>query len=211
MSQRLVRLVLAPHADDESLGCGGLLAKYPDTVVVVCAAPSPEREAEFDRAMNALAVHRVAQLELEDGKVGQDPRLLTSLVDRVLAVYKPDELYIPAPGTHQDHIAVYQAGLRSARLSMQSGHWMPKTVLVYDVPTYGLDLAPTGLQWTVYEQLDPVHVRRKADAVACYESQIPSDNHPAAMAHVHRAAQGAGVEVGVLFAEKYAPVRMVRP
>ena len=23
------RLVIAPHMDDESLGCGGLLAKYP--------------------------------------------------------------------------------------------------------------------------------------------------------------------------------------
>jgi N-acetylglucosamine malate deacetylase 1 len=29
------RLVLAPHCDDETLGCGGLLAKYPDECGVV--------------------------------------------------------------------------------------------------------------------------------------------------------------------------------
>lgn len=28
-------LVIAPHADDESIGCGGLLLKYPDNCDVV--------------------------------------------------------------------------------------------------------------------------------------------------------------------------------
>ena len=34
------RLVLAPHMDDESLGCGGLLAKFPTECTVVTMTDS---------------------------------------------------------------------------------------------------------------------------------------------------------------------------
>jgi N-acetylglucosamine malate deacetylase 1 len=204
------RVVIAPHADDESLGCGGLLAKYPDTTVVVVAKRSLEREKEFDRAMSSLTVDRVVDFNLPDGMVGDNPRGLTNLIDLTLREIQADEVYLPAPGTHQDHIAVYEAGLRSARLSMNSWHHTPKTVLVYDVPSYGLEIAPSGLQFSVYEQLDVVHVRRKQEAVRCYETQIPSDDHPAALDQVYSDCRRAGAEVKVLFAEKYAPVRMVR-
>ena len=48
------RLVVAPHCDDETLGCGGLLAKYPDTGVLVVSSPGPERLREFDAAQKIL-------------------------------------------------------------------------------------------------------------------------------------------------------------
>ncbi len=45
------RLVIAPHCDDESLGCGGLLAKYPsECAVVVLAKPDDVRRKEFEEA-----------------------------------------------------------------------------------------------------------------------------------------------------------------
>ena len=45
---RTVRLVVAPHADDEVLGCGGLLAKYgPECGVVVLARPDRARYEEL--------------------------------------------------------------------------------------------------------------------------------------------------------------------
>ena len=47
-----LRLVLAPHMDDESMGCGGLLAKYPeDSCVVTMTDSGVRRSAEHDRAM----------------------------------------------------------------------------------------------------------------------------------------------------------------
>lgn len=208
---KLNRIVVAPHADDESLGCGGLLAKYPDTLVVTCAKMGSARRDEFDRAMDRLGIYITVEFDMEDGMLGADPRGLTTRMDRLLMDHKPEELYLPAPGTHQDHVAVYQAGLRSARLSMNTRHHCPPNVLVYDVPAYGLDLAPTGLQYSLYELLDVTHVRRKAEAIACYDSQMPGDDHPAATETVFAAAKQAGGDVGKVFAEKYAPVRMVRP
>ena len=49
------RVVLAPHCDDETLGCGGLLAKYPDECsVVVIATPDEVRRKEFEVAKSIL-------------------------------------------------------------------------------------------------------------------------------------------------------------
>ena len=49
------RLVLAPHCDDETLGCGGLLAKHPDECgVVVVSAPDEVRRKEFEVAKDIL-------------------------------------------------------------------------------------------------------------------------------------------------------------
>lgn len=46
------RLVIAPHAADEVLGCGGLLAKYPEEcVVAVCSIPSQTRKQEAAAAL----------------------------------------------------------------------------------------------------------------------------------------------------------------
>lgn len=204
-------MVIAPHADDETLGCGGLLAKYPDTHVTIVAAPLMDRVFEWQRAAAELQLSGAYDIgQFQDGNVGADQRRLVGFLDEQLGAYSPDELYLPAPGTHQDHVAVYEAGMRAARLSMSRDHWFPPTVLLYDVPAYDLELYPTQLRFTTYEALTPVQVQRKAKAMACYDSQVPHDEHPAGEQQVVATARLAGSEVGVMFAEKYSTVRMVR-
>lgn len=204
------RVVIAPHADDETLGCGGLLAKYPDTHVVVVATPDEGRHAEFARAMDLFGVHSTEILNWQDGSVGHNAALLVHQFDEVLRARQPDELYLPFPDSHQDHIAVYEAGMRSARLSMRSTHWCPPTVLVYDVPAYDLQLFPTDLRWNVFEGLSPVQVQKKANAMVCYDSQVPNEEHPASVQGVVARARSLGAPRGLEFAEQYAAVRMVR-
>lgn len=75
-------LVLAPHPDDESIGCGGLLLKYASQCNVICLTdgrygdlniePSKMieiRQKEFESVMRKLAINNFALLRIEDSKL----------------------------------------------------------------------------------------------------------------------------------------------
>jgi LmbE family N-acetylglucosaminyl deacetylase len=203
------RLVIAPHMDDESLGCGGLLAKHPDECVVVVVTESGEtRREEHLRAMKILGVGETHCLEFEDGTTQQQMSRLVGALDAVLTDVRPDELYLPFPSLHQDHIAVYEAGMRSARLSMSADHWVPNTVLVYDIAVYDVNLYPSDLRWNVFESLTEGHADLKAAACDAYASENPGGAHP--MNSIKEIAATVGHMRKVGFAEQYALVRQVR-
>ena len=206
------RMVIAPHADDESMGCGGLMAKYPeDWTIVLVAQPDKTRYGELMAAFAELGVRKsLVELNLPDGTVGREPRWLVARFDALLVDYQPDELYLPWPGVHQDHVAVYEAGMRAARLSMSGAHWCPPRVLVYDIPVYDLELYPTGLRWNVFESLTGEQVSAKARAVAAYQSQVDHSPYFALGKEVLDGARALGAQHGVLYAERYALVRDVR-
>src|SRR5262245_16206106 len=145
------RVVVAPPMDDESLGCGGLLAKYAGECLVVTMTDSgPLRAKEQGKAMAALGISNVLNLGFEDGQLPQRMTEAVGALDAALADFRPDELYLPYPSLHQDHIATYEAGMRSSRISMDADHWFPATVLVYDISVYDVNLYPTDLRWNVF-------------------------------------------------------------
>jgi len=203
------RLIVAPHCDDEALGCGGLLAKFPDEcTVVVLANPDEVRAKEFYEARAILGYRDARFLGFTDGYVGADMAALVGSLDRLLAEIQPDELYLPYPSMHQDHIAGYEAGVRASRLSMSEGHWFTPSVFVYDVAAYDLDLYPTNLVWNTFEALDQFHIDAKAAAVEQYASQSVLTPHPANS--IKQQAEAVGAARQAEWAEAYAMVRVVR-
>jgi len=202
------RVVLAPHADDEVMGCGGVLAKYPDSVVVVCAAPDEVRLAELHEAQAVLGYSTIRHLGLPDTRLGEDMPALVSAFDEVLAEFCPDDVYVPFPSMHQDHVAVYEAGVRACRLSMTPGHWFPPRVLAYDVAAYDLELYPSDLRWNVFEELDEYQVLMKVAAMKAYRSENIDGAHP--VNGVKELAHAIGAARKVAFAEQFALVREVR-
>ena len=209
MRPRLKRLIIAPHCDDEALGCGGLIAKYPDQcTVVVLAEPDEVRRKEFEEARAILGYGEVWFLNIPDGYVGDDMAALVGALDGLLAQVQPDELYLPYPSMHQDHIAGYEAGVRASRLSMSAGHWYTPSVFIYDIAAYDLDLYPTDLKWNTFEALEEKHIDAKAEAIAQYASQQVLTPHPANSIRQHAETTGAARQVP--WAEQYAMVRVVR-
>lgn len=203
------RLVIAPHMDDESLGCGGLLAKHPDQASVVVVSHSGDvRRAEHARAMDVLGVTDFRCLEFEDGTTQQHMSDLVARLDDVLSELQPEEVYLPFPSLHQDHIGVYEAGMRSARLSMSPDHWVPNSVLVYDIAVYDVNLYPSDLRWNVFESLTEQQADQKAAACAAYASENPGGAHP--MNSIKEIAATVGHMRKVDYAEQYALVRQVR-
>ncbi|HRW17333.1 MAG TPA: PIG-L family deacetylase [Dermatophilaceae bacterium] len=205
------RLVIAPHMDDESLGCGGLIAKHRgECAVVVLTDSGPQRAAEHQAALAELGLAEPSlALGFPDGDLPGQMRALVAALDEVLAEQRPDEVYLPFPSLHQDHIAAYEAGMRACRLSMSEGHWFPPGVLVYDIAAYDVNLYQSDLRWNVFETLTEQQVRAKAAACAAYGSEIPDGAHP--MRSIVEMAAAIGTVRKVAYAEQYALVRSLRP
>jgi LmbE family N-acetylglucosaminyl deacetylase len=116
-------LVLAPHPDDETLGCGGALCLHSakgDRVAVVFLTsgelglkhlPKEEawkiREAEARTAAKILGVNELEFLRCRDWELNGD---LSQPLDRLRPIIereRPDLIYLPHPlEWHPDHRAV---------------------------------------------------------------------------------------------------------
>ena len=118
-------LVLAPHPDDEVLGCGGLIAFHAqrcDALRVLVLSDgaagltgeerrrmAERRAAESRAAAAALGAVEVRFLGLEDGRLGAAHELVERLRAE-LEDFAPTLVYAPSPFEHhRDHLAALMA------------------------------------------------------------------------------------------------------
>jgi LmbE family N-acetylglucosaminyl deacetylase len=111
-------LVVAPHPDDEIIGCGGAIALHVrrgDAVHVVLVTrgegggDGAARVAETRAGSAALGVASVSCLESPDGAVAGDAAL-TGKLRGLLARFTPRVVYAPSPfEMHPDHVATLHA------------------------------------------------------------------------------------------------------
>ena len=137
-------LVVFPHPDDETFGCGGTLALFAQSgvpVTYVCATLGQMgrnmgnpffatreslphiREAELENACQAIGIQRVIKLGLRDKTVEfEDPELLIDRLERILREVRPSLVLTHYPGyaVHPDHNALGDVAIRAiSRLSVE--------------------------------------------------------------------------------------------
>ena len=110
-------LVLAPHPDDEVIGCGGLVAlhardKRAVHVVIVTdgaqAGDAKGRQEESRRGLASVGVSSVDFLEYPDR--GPTFAGLQQKLRDAIEAFKPDLIAVPSPvEIHPDHVAVSRA------------------------------------------------------------------------------------------------------
>src|SRR5690349_12999003 len=115
-------LVLAPHPDDETIGCGGALCLHADrgdaiSVVFLTSGelglkhlPTKEawavRESEARKAARILKVKEVFFLRRNDWTLGNQITQTAGLLRPLLKMKKPRMIYLPHPQDgHPDHQA----------------------------------------------------------------------------------------------------------
>jgi LmbE family N-acetylglucosaminyl deacetylase len=112
-------LVLAPHPDDEVIGCGGLIARHLRSgrrvrVVVVTdgaeAGDPAVREEESRRALSHLGNVVPEFLRFRDRHLDEEREVLSGRIRQLLAEFKPDLIAVPSPvEIHPDHLALSRA------------------------------------------------------------------------------------------------------
>jgi N-acetylglucosamine malate deacetylase 1 len=218
-------LVIAPHADDETFGCGGTMARAKALgaqvyVMVVSAAnlehysaehahvTGAQRCSEFRQAMETIGVDQTDVLYTDDHthmRVDMLPRRdLVAKIEREspLAIdrIQPDVLLFPAVSYNQDHEAVYKAVYAACRPHLPGDKPFVRLVLSYDQPQ--LSWNHTKFHPNFYVDISD-YLQIKLAAYRCHVSQIRKEPHHASVENVERLARLRGSEVSVTAAEAF--------
>ena len=221
-------LVVAPHADDETLGAGGTIARHAaegDEVHVAVVTghgdePHPlwpkslwdTIRAEARRAMEVLGVRHLHFEEVPAALVADQPvwRLNKTIASLVSSI-EPEVLYVPFPfDLHKDHREVFHALSVAWRPSAPAGRRI-KAVYCYEVQSEThwnapyLEAAFTPNVWVDIT----AHLDTKLRALSCYESQIRPAPDARSLDAVKALATWRGSQQGVAAAEAFVAIRLL--
>jgi LmbE family N-acetylglucosaminyl deacetylase len=199
-------VVLAPHMDDETLGCGGILALAQDPLVVF-AVSSPDETIEVGAVARILGFRYTVLYgsEHEARLLSLDRREFVARVEKLLHAESPRQVFIPSPSYHQDHNVVFEVGVAATRPLSREGY-IAQMVAAYEYPgsAWRRDGGEDRLNY--YVDVEKA-MERKLEAVSCYRSQ---QGRKIVDVEVVRAwARLRGEFVGIRYAEAFQILRLV--
>ncbi len=220
-------LVIAPHADDEVLGCGGLISKIKSNggkaFVLIFNIASIEkynnkkftelRKKEASTAMKFLNIDKYDTIfDSPDDNRYLDAKPLHELISKIeteskvsLAKIKPTIVAIPSVNSHhQDHIHVFKACIAALRPLNKP---ITNVVISYEAPEHSRWSASGVFQPNLYIDIEK-HLTRKISAFYKYKSQVRAggrDKHT-----IKNHAEYRGKEVGRKACEAYFVHRLIK-
>lgn len=209
-------LIIAPHPDDEVLGCGGLLSKLSKDGIkslIIYATGDRERLAEAKKGLSILDKNT----NLIDAKVMYPflgnrlpsiaPVDMIDLIDGIVNEFKPELVLIPEPDSfNQDHRAISHATIAALRPNGATGKYFVPKVAIYEEISDEWSINQNNQNMDLYIPLDLDDVDRKCRAMQAHLSQdrpVPSERSTEAI-------KALSVVRGSQVAEKYAESYKIR-
>lgn len=217
-------LIVAPHPDDELLGCGGTLLRRIDeggtvawllmTAITEGAGWSTERiqkrAAEIERVREGLQVtpDHLYAFGFPTAELDMVPmNILVGKISEVFADFQPDEVLLPYPGdVHSDHRVTFD--VTSACTKWFRYHSV-KRVLAYETLSetdFGIDPRDTGFKPNVFVDISG-NLERKLEMMQIYESEIGEFPFPRSLEALRSLAQWRGSQAGYHAAEAFMLLR----
>jgi LmbE family N-acetylglucosaminyl deacetylase len=202
-------LVLAPHADDGELGCGGTLAKLSEkgvqiyqVVFSICEASVPKGfpedilASEVKKATQVLGINSHA-LTIYRYPVRYFPQNRQDILENLIKIrhtIMPDLVLLPSSeDVHQDHHVIYQEGLRAFKHTR---------ILGYELPWNDLTFTSSALI-----HLDRRHIDLKLEALKQYRSQWHRGYWNEDL--INSLARVRGAQAGIEYAEAFEVIRWI--
>jgi LmbE family N-acetylglucosaminyl deacetylase len=218
-------LVIAAHPDDESLGCGGLIAKLAgqgEQVRVIFMAegpscrydkgPTEEMKPEIDYR-NQCGIEAMAILKVNDyhfynfpcGRLDMEPIIeLAKVIEREILDYKPTTILTHSRNdVNNDHKVTFRTVLQATRPVGD----IVKNVLSFEVLS--------SSEWNYFDPFKPnifvnitSTIDKKIDAMHCYSTEQPAPPHPRSDIIIKSQAMMRGSQSSAQYAEGFEVVRL---
>ena len=219
-------LVIAPHPDDETLGCGGTLLKHVaagDSVswVIVTKAHEPRwpaevierRERQIEQVSATYGFAKRFRLSFPAGRLDAVPlEDLMDAINEIVVEVRPDWIYnVHAGDVHSDHRAVFDATM-SAVKSFNSASKGVSRLLSYETIS-STDATPptpaTVFLPNLYCDITPF-LERKLEIMSLYEGEVHPYPLPRALESIRALARFRGATIAAEYAEAFMLLRELR-
>jgi LmbE family N-acetylglucosaminyl deacetylase len=212
-------ICVAPHPDDEILGCGATIAKHVeqlDEVFVIIATNAsigaPElfssdsinkTRLEATDAHKFLGVEKTFFLDFPAPALNAYPEYKISLkFVEIFRKIQPTHLYLPHPGDlHQDHKAVYRAGIVAAR---PLDNFLIRSIYTYETlsETEWAPMNEIGFRPNRFVNISNF-LDKKIEAMRYFKSQLKEFPNTRSIESIRALARFRGGTIGVNYAEAF--------
>jgi LmbE family N-acetylglucosaminyl deacetylase len=218
-------LVIAAHADDEAMGCGGTIARHVaegDTVYAVFMADGISSRVSADQkslvrrnqaAENArmiLGIKENFYLCMPDNRMDSIPLIdIVQKLEVIIERLKPNIIYTHHYGDlNVDHRIAHQAVLTACRPLPDSSI---QEIYAFEIMSSTEWASPLSEPFVPNHYVDISNfLNTKNDALRAYQLEMREAPHSRNLQHLENLANHRGHCVGLMAAEAFTTVRTVR-
>ena len=217
-------LVIAPHPDDETLGCGGSLLRHKASndqinwmiFTSVSGAGSysykyiEKRVTEINKVAEFYGFKHTHQLNFPAMELDTVPySKMISAASKIILELKPEVIYIPFPGdVHSDHRIVFDV---IAPLTKSFRYPYVKSVRIYEtISETEFSINPTVTNFKPNMWIDiSDYIDKKLDAMSLYSSEVCDFPFPRSIEAIRSLAMLRGSTISVQAAEAFMSIKEV--
>ena len=217
-------LVIAPHPDDETLGCGGTLLKHKDqgdqlfwlimTKMAIDVGYTEEqmyrREEEIKTVAEMYHFEKVFSLDFATTTLDTVPRReLIGAVSKVMNEVRPEIVYLPNRfDIHSDHRITFEAVMGGIKIFR-----MPsvKRAFSYEVLSETEFSFPFQTDAFVPNSFSDVsdYVDKKIEVMRVYKGELGAHPFPRSEENIRALATLRGSTIGVKYAEGFSVLKEI--
>lgn len=218
-------LVIAPHPDDETLGCGGTILKLKamgvsvhwlivTTIDGVAGFPQDKvqiREREIESVKNAYGFDGIHHCSLPAARLDALGKgELIGAIGKVVQNLEPDSIYVPYRNdVHSDHAAVFDAAVSAAKTFRAP---FVKAIYAYETLSetdFGLRPDDPGFRPNLYEDISE-HLENKISIMSMFDGEMGEFPFPRSAECLRALATLRGAQANCKAAEAFMVLKEIR-
>ena len=218
-------MVIAPHPDDETLGCGGTLLRHisdgDEVYWLICTTITEsqgfakeriqERKKEIDLVANLFGFAGYRQLNFKTTELDQVPRNeLVGAIAEYIKEIKPHTLYLPFRNdVHSDHAYVFDSSVACTKAFRYP---YVKKVCVYETLSeteFGLRTDDGGFKPNMWVDISGGFLDKKLEIMDIYKSEIGDFPFPRSQKNIRALSNLRACTVNLTEAEAFMSLKTI--